>query len=46
MSKLEIGKVPVDILNRIVLDPINNNINKRKYLDLREYMKQVIKSYK
>ncbi len=28
-GKLEIGKVPVDVLNRIVLDPINNNINKR-----------------
>ncbi len=28
-EKLEIGKVPVDVLNRIVLDPINNNINKR-----------------
>ncbi|MCD8035889.1 MAG: AIR synthase family protein [Clostridiales bacterium] len=28
-GKLEIGKVPVDVLNRIILDPINNNINKR-----------------
>lgn len=28
-GKLEIGKVPVEVLNRIVLDPINNNINKR-----------------
>ena len=35
MSKLEIGKVPVDILNRIVLDPINNNINKRKDIVVR-----------
>ena len=28
-NRLEIGKVPVEILNRIVLDPINNNLNKR-----------------
>ena len=37
MSKLEIGKVPVDILNRIVppLRHINNNINKRKDIVVR-----------
>ena len=35
MSKLEIGKVPVDILNRIVLNPINNNTNKRKDIVVR-----------
>ena len=36
MSKeLETGKVPVDILNRIVLDPINNNKHKRKDVVIR-----------
>ena len=30
-EKLEIGKVPVEILNRLVLNPINNNVNKRYY---------------
>ncbi len=29
-GKLEIGKIPVEILNRIILDPINSNINKRE----------------
>ncbi|GFI62370.1 carbamoyl dehydratase HypE [Clostridiales bacterium] len=34
-SKLEIGKVPVEILNRIVLDPINKNKNKREDIIIR-----------
>ena len=34
-SKLEIGKVPVDLLNKLVLDPINNNINKREDIVIR-----------
>lgn len=29
-KELQMGKVPVDILNRIVLNPINNNKHKRK----------------
>ena len=32
---LEIGKVPVETLNRLVLDPINKNINKRKDIVVR-----------
>ncbi|MDD5944980.1 MAG: AIR synthase family protein [Clostridia bacterium] len=32
---LEIGKVPVEVLNRIVLDPINNNKHKRKDVIIR-----------
>lgn len=29
-KNLEIGKVPVELLNKLVLDPINKNINKRQ----------------
>ena len=34
-EKLEIGKVPVEILNRLVLNPINNNVNKRDDIIIR-----------
>lgn len=34
-NKLEIGKVPVEILNKIILDPINNNKNKREDIVIR-----------
>ena len=37
-NRLEIGKVPVEILNRIILNPINNNLNKRDFEFIMENM--------
>ena len=34
-KELEVGKVPVDILNRLVLDPINKNKHKREDIVIR-----------